>query len=550
MRHPLTLLAIIATLGVGTTVSAQEASTCAPTDRVAPTRFLRQLALDLLGRIPTEAEYRALLDSPTRDVEPETIEAMIGSDEHLAVLRGYHRQLLWGSLGDVNNLVSTRHRISRARIGANDIWFATQAGTLYRGDNGVSCVDVEHDRFDAAGHALPLVEGYRSGTVRGAEAPRNAARCTDGAGCRIDGWVMVRPYWAPDTQVRVCAFDAQAVARGTRMVDGVAQACDATVTDDAGCGCGPGLRYCMSQGAGGTEEAMRDALVEEPLRIFEDVIRRGQPYFDALSAPATMLDGRAAHYYRYTSVGVTFDAGMSAVPDLAWSDREWRRVPRDAEHAGALTTLHCLMRCASARGRANRFYTAFLCEPFESPAEGLPSATDPCSADPNLSTRCGCATCHERLEPTAAYFGRWRIGAQYGFLDARALPVRNMACATCTGRGCSAFCNTYYLTDVNTSHADERALRGTLQTAAWRTPAEVAAIDRGPAGLLEREGAMGRLASCSARTLAEQMLHRDLTSEEHLEWVPALASRFESTSYDFLDLVRAITTDERYRAIR
>lgn len=525
--------------------SAQESAVCAPTARVDSFRFLRQLSLDLRGRIPTEAEYDAL--RAAGDVSPEAIAEMMTGDDFFAQLRRYHRQLVWGSLDDVNNIVSTRHRIARVRIGANDIWYATQAGTLYRGDPGVSCVDVQHDRFDAAGHVLPLVDNYTGGTVRGAPAPRSADRCAVGSGCRIDGWVMVRPYWAPETQIRVCAFDAQALATGVRTGDA---SCGPDVTNDTGCGCGPNLRYCLTSGAGGTEELARDALIEEPLRIFEDVVRRRAPYFESLSTDATFMNGAAAHYYANTTAGVTIDAAMGEVPAMDFDSSEWVRVSRGEEHSGVLTTLLYLMRFASDRGRANRFYTAFMCEPFESPAEGLPPATDPCSSEPNLSERCGCATCHQRLEPTAAHWGRWRIGAQYGFLDERALPTFSMTCANCAEGRCSNFCNTYYMTRDTTAHPDEMPLLGQLQVSAWMSPEQAGAVERGPAGLLEREGAMGRLTSCAVRTVAEQFLHRELTPEEHLTWVPELAADFESSDHDFISLLEAVVRDPRYRAIR
>ena len=61
----------------------------------------------------------------------------------------------------------------------------------------MSCLDVQHTRFDAAGRVVPMVTGYRGGTVLGAPAPRGETLCADGAGCDLDGWVMVRPYWAP-----------------------------------------------------------------------------------------------------------------------------------------------------------------------------------------------------------------------------------------------------------------------------------------------------------------------------------------------------------------
>jgi hypothetical protein len=541
---PFSILAVISLASVTSIASADDAAPiCAPIDSIDRFRLLRQISLDLLGRIPTEAEYAAIRGAT--DVEDAIVGAMLETDEFHARMRGYHRATLWGSLDDVANIVSSRHRIASARVGANDVWFASLSGGIFRGDNGVSCVDVAHTRFDAAGHALPLVEGYHSGTVLGAPAPRNADRCTDGEGCRIDGWVMVRPYWAPDTEIRVCAFDAQAVAMG---LDGP---CGASVVNDRGCGCGPEMRYCLTAGANGTEAAVRAALVEEPLRIFEDVLRSGGDYFDALRTDHTFMNGPVAHYYRYTTAGVTFEPAMTAIPDIAWSDSTWRRVERSEPHSGVLTTLLFLMRFASHRARANRYYTAFLCQPFESPAEGLPPATDPCSSDPNLATRCGCASCHERLEPAAAHWGRWRFNGTFGFLDGTALPLHNASCETCTGSRCSAFCNQYYITERNATNADELAMwRGTLHAAAWRTDAEVATIDEGPSALLEREGAEDALGRCAARSLAQHLLGRELSAEEGLSWLPELASDFAASGNDFRELVRAIVRDPRYRSIR
>ncbi|MDQ3031468.1 MAG: hypothetical protein M3Y87_03555 [Myxococcota bacterium] len=540
---PLTLAMLALASGAITApIAAQDAPTCAPVDSIDRFRLLRQMSLDLLGRIPTEAEYASVRDA--EDVDGAIVDAMLASDEFFARMRSYHRALLWGSLGDIPNIVSTRHRLDVARTGANSVYYASQAGRVFRNEAGVSCLDVAHTRFDAAGRALPMIEGYHGGTALGAPAPRNAERCSDGEGCRMDGWVMTRPYWAPDTEVRVCAFDAQAVATGTMG------ACGPDVINDPGCGCGPQLRYCLTRGTGGTEQEVRDALVEEPLRIFESVIRGGGDYFDALRTRATYLNGPAAHYYRHSSTGVSFEEAMGALPEVDYSDREWRAVERDEPHSGALTTLLYLMRFASHRGRANRYYTAFLCQPFESSAEGLPAATDPCSSDPNLSTRCGCASCHERLEPAAAHWGRWRFNGTHGYLSPSELPVVDTSCRTATG-GAGRRCDLYYVTPRNAGNELEREMwAGTLQVAAWRTDAEVAAIDEGPRALLEREGAQEALTRCAARSMAQHLLGRDITAEEGITWLPELASSFEGSGHDFRSLIRTIVQDARYRSIR
>ena len=88
------------------------------------------MSLDLLGRIPTEAEYAAVRESG--DVDDTIVDAMLTSDEFLARMRGYHRALLWGSLAGTPNIVNARHRLSLARVGARDTYYSPAASSLYR----------------------------------------------------------------------------------------------------------------------------------------------------------------------------------------------------------------------------------------------------------------------------------------------------------------------------------------------------------------------------------------------------------------------------------
>lgn len=543
-RTILTLTILTAMLATSAPTLAQDAAVCAPVDAIDRFRLLRQLSLDLLGRIPTEAEYAAVREAD--DVDDAIVDAMLTSDEFYARMRGYHRALLWGSLAGSANIVNARHRLSLARVGSTNTYYSPAAAGLYRRESNVSCLDIRHTRFDAAGRVLPMVTGYHGGTALGAPPPRGETLCADGVGCDLDGWVMVRPYWAPDTQVRVCAYDAQAIATGTTGV-----ACGPEVINQRGCGCGPNLRYCLTAGASGTEGEVRDALVEEPLRIFEAAIREGADYFDALRTRTTYVDGRVAHYYRNSGVGISFDEAIGDVPNLAYTDRNWRAVERGAPHSGVLTSMLYLMRFASHRSRADRYYNAFMCQPFESPSEGLPAATDPCSSDPNLSTRCGCATCHERLDPAAAHWGRWRFAGTNGFMSRAELPLVDPTCATATTTAAQRRCDLYYVTERNAADATElREWGNHLQVAAWRTDEEIAVIDQGPRALLEREGTEDALTRCAARTMAQNLLGRDITAEEATTWLPELASSFDESGHDFRALVRTVVQDARYRSIR
>ena len=97
---------------------------------------------------------------------------------------------------------------------------------------------------------------------------------------------MVAPYWAPDTRIKVCAYDAQANAMGT---DG--QPCD-VYNPNLACGCGPNLRQCSPGPNTAADRAMREALTEEPARLFSPTPATvGLPRFGADSR-ASRFPGR------------------------------------------------------------------------------------------------------------------------------------------------------------------------------------------------------------------------------------------------------------------
>ena len=87
------LLALVVSGVLPVSVSeAQSPEICAPVEQLDKYRYLRQLTLDLYGRIPTVEEYERLhaLD----DVTEQMIDEMIGSSEFYDQLRSYHRNLL------------------------------------------------------------------------------------------------------------------------------------------------------------------------------------------------------------------------------------------------------------------------------------------------------------------------------------------------------------------------------------------------------------------------------------------------------------------------
>ena len=516
----------------GAFAAAQSPEICAPTQRMGKYRFLRQLSLDLYGRPPTIEEYEALHSAG--DIGEQKIDEMLASSEFFDQLARYHRGFLWTSLPRNESLFEQfLHMREFADNGDAVVWLNLRKNTEYRRAY-VNCLDMEHTNFDASGRALPMVEGYTEGEC--SETPD---------GCTMDGWVEISPYWAPETTIRVCAFDAQEHTTGTNTDnDGVATDCSLR-NYDPGCGCGPDLGYCAAdddgRGGGNTDE-LREALTEEPARIFEGVIKAGRPYMEAFATNETYFNGVLRHYYRYLQRD---DFGELREISEAPYTADWELIERPEYHSGILTTMGYLLRHTSQRARVNRLYTAFLCDPFVAPS-GLPPATDPCSQNPDLSERCGCATCHTTIEPATTFFGRWE---EADFKYRPELETYRDQCATCEAGDCPNSCNDYITRDMETTPGSLDGELGKLKIIAWRTPQEAAGFDQGPSGLFEQPGMQDRLASCAVQNFAEFVFNRELSTSEKGDWLQEKASEFSADGYDFISMAKTLLMDERYRKV-
>jgi hypothetical protein len=240
---------------------------------------------------------------------------------------------------------------------------------------------------------------------------------------------------------------------------------------------------------------------------------------------------------------------VDSLPDQPFTDDTWHDYQRGpAEHAGILTSMSYLLRFQTNRARANRFWTAFLCSPFEAPPGGLPSPNDPCSDEPNLRQRCGCNACHSQLEPAAAYWGRFaEAGTMY--LDPQQFPVFNSRCAACAHNGgagnCDFTCQRFYVSEIG--HPKEAPFAGVLKSYEWRTEAEIANLEAGPKKLVEETLADGRLSSCVTQKVFERLYRREMTEDERIYQLPELARQFRDSNYDFRALVKRLVTAPGYR---
>lgn len=537
MRH---LLSLVVTLVALAPAGAHAASPqeCAPDGPPDKYRLLRQLTLDLYGRIPTYEEYQALAPEP--ELSAATIDRLFTSEEYFVGVREYFRGLIWGGLPDDQNVIGTQRLMTR--VATTNLHFVGNLRTTFRGRADVTCLDQPQATFDAQGRPVPI-------------STFTDTSCAGGT-CRQEGYVMVTPYWSP-TAIKVCAYDAQALATGT----GTTPPTCGPYTINAGCGCGADLRYCILGAGDPNHVAVRNALADEAPRIFESVVRERRSYFETFTTTRTFVNGPLAHWYRNLSGSsialrqggtIGYDLKVPTVPAVPFADRDtWMPIDRDAVHAGVLTTPGFMLRFASNRARVNRWYSAFRCEPFLPPAGGLPPEP-PGLPEPNLRVRGACGGCHETIEKAAAHWGRWRNTAQIGYLNPTDVDysAARPECKPIVGAA-RAFCNAYFITRENSTHPEELAnWEGWPQARAYLSTEEAGAIDRGPAGLVDEPAEQAKVAECAVRTLAQQLLGRELTADETLKWLPGATAAFAASNHDFTALYRSMVDLPQYRVSR
>lgn len=502
---------------------------CGDTVSVDRFRYLRQLTLDLWGRVPTEDELRALVDvDPQVGLDDTRIEAMLDAPEFDNFLTRHHADLLFPNINGLDFVSPAALLLPAQYAGAQgdpDRLFNIFVSFYARRELYAPCKD-EPAEFDADGY--PVFEEMADGTRR-------------------EGYVMVEPYWAPGTQVKVCASEAM-----TNATNSAGVSCESAAGMFSGeCGCGPGLEHCADYYVA---LGMIGDLREQMMRMVLGPIHDGRPYTDILTDVEEPLNGRLAHYYKHLApmaldplVGVP-PVAPEALADVAFTDAEWVSYPRTpAIHSGVLTSLSYLLRFQTARARANRFYNAFLCEPFQAPTDGLPSPNDACSQEPNLRERCGCSYCHTRLEPAAAHWARFsEAGTMY--IDPAVYPVYEPRCAACAEhpeRSCDGVCEKFYVTEVG--HEKERPFAGVLKAYEWRDRGEIEKVEAGPRAAVEAAIGDGRLAACAVKQLFVRLYRREPTVEERNTALPAWADAFQQGGFDYKALVKAMVTAEGYR---
>ena len=479
--------------------------------------FLRSVSLQLRGVPPTDAEYAAL--DAEADVPDALIDSWLNGPEFADQVVRFHQSLLWNRL-DVNLVAAN---FSLRREGSTLLYWRLQTATAYRGDD-VPCLDT------------PVEYHPETGAILTQEID----------GVHYEGYRLVNPYWAPETTIKVCAFDAQEAEVGLSGA-----ACNTqTGRLDPSCGCGEDLRYCRY---GSTHNLVIDAMGADVDRRIEAMILADEPYTALFESSRAYVNGPLTHYLRNrTHVPANVSMEPMAVSDLAlpplqWHDDTWVEISLPSHHAGILTSPAYLMRFQTDRARATRFYDAFLCQPFTPPAAGIPLEEDD-APHPDLQVRDGCKYCHALLEPAAAHWGRWAENGA-GYLDAEDYPVVRDDCIQCAYDGvtCSADCNRYYHTEALSP--EEAPYLGHLKAYVFRRDDHIPNVEGGPNYLVNMNLMDEDLAQCVSTRAVHWLMGR-APHEDEAEWIDVLASEFAASGYRYKELIKAIVLSETYRRVR
>ena len=505
-------------------VQAQEYPTCPQVvDELRGPELLRSLSLDLRGVVPSEDEY-ATLDGD--QVPEDLLREYLDSPEFAQQVVRHHRDLLWPNVSDIR-LISNRQRLKLEE----DRWYRYLVAPHYRGA-AIDCGDFEAE-WDTNGELI-TVPGPESGSVQ-------------------EGWVWVTPYWDSEP-IKVCAFGAQ-----EPRVSPLGTECDTYDSRyDPYCGCGPNLAWCDIPDLGHNGDVanppVHKALAGDIEHRVARIIEQDLSYLELLTGRTAYVNGPLVHFYRYQTQApahVRFNelpVDLELLPELAYTDTEtWVPVELGPEQSGILTSPLYLMKYQTRRGRTNRFYDKFLCQPFTPPEGGLSDLDNP-DVSLDLTQRAGCKYCHAVMEPAGAHWARWsEYGA--GYLDPDEFPAFDPDCAWCaeSGESCSEECDKYYVVDPLSSEEDPYV--GWLSSYEFLEERHWDNAQAGPSLLVERGVADGRLPRCVASTTAEWLLGRELADGEE-PWVEHLSAVFVASDFDYTELVYEIVSSDSYRSVR
>ncbi|MFT7520255.1 MAG: hypothetical protein ACI9MC_002400, partial [Kiritimatiellia bacterium] len=300
------------------------------------------------------------------------------------------------------------------------------------------------------------------------------------------------------------------------------------------------------------ENQINQAFGEDIDHRVRKMILDNEPYTELLTGHTGFVNGPMTHFLRYANkvpAGVRMDHtpySEDALPDLDFEDRDtWVEVNLGPEQSGIFTSPAYLLRFQTGRARANRFYGAFMCQPFQAPPGGIPADVGVPTLD--LTARPGCNYCHAILEPASAHWGRW-TPAGAGYLDPENFPAYDAGCAWCGEEGvaCDDECRRYYIT--RPINSEEVPFMGWMAAYTFLDERHHHHVEQGPKLLVKAGMVDGRLTECVANNAASSLLGRDLAENDD-EWLEGLTQGFKDSEFRYRELIRDIVTSPNYRRL-
>ena len=484
-----------------------------PVEQLSTLESVRSLSLQLRGVVPSIEEMEQI--ESLGGIEEALLDQWLSSDEFEQQVIRHHRTLFW------NSNFSNDLEIRRLLFNSGNVFYRRLTSQFNRGLSRIQCSDWENT--DVNEWNQPLTTQTGTANIGGEDVSY------------IDeGWVWVTPYWS-DTPLKVCAFDAQTNEFNDDGID-----CRNSDSNKvAGCGCGPNLQWCMTRSI---QTVFKESFAEELSERVRVVVSDEQPYKNILTDQTMYFNGPLAFYYEHLDPFISRTSSPTEnIPQLDYSDTEtWVEVETGPLYSGALTAPGWLLRHQTDRGRANRFYEAFLCSTFVPPAGGI---VDEANSTPDLSLKQGCAECHTRLEPWKSYWGRWgEVSSAY--ITQEEYPTFSQACKDCAELGnCNYTCRTNYM--VSPSHIDDTPYIGWYLPYVYLKMEQRYFPDEGPSLWVEEVSANGSLASCVTKNTAQWLFgwEQDEIDPELLEeW----SSSFEQSGQNYRNLVKEMVSHPAY----
>jgi hypothetical protein len=150
--------------------------------------------------------------------------------------------------------------------------------------------------------------------------------------------------------------------------------------------------------AGRSLQEINLAIEQAPLRLIEHVITNDRPYSEIVTADYTFANDIVA-----TVWGLKYDASGPDWQETAYPDREAAGILSDS----FVFTRHSTTFSNKNRGRANAISRALLCYDFlsrEIPIDSGINLADPDAVSDAVRKNPACMSCHQTLDPLAAYF--------------------------------------------------------------------------------------------------------------------------------------------------